>query len=98
MPHKKPIEFQLLTVTYRMSCAPFLALRVLRQLRQNEGDNFPLAAPVLDSNINVDDILFGADNLADPPTNARSADRTNASRRVRIKKVVQQRSDFPSGH
>jgi len=56
-------EYQLLTVTYGMSCAPFLALRVLRQLVADEGQHFPLAVPILRDNIYVDDILFGADNM-----------------------------------
>lgn len=56
------IDYQLLTVTYGMTCAPFIALRVLKQLAHDEGDRFPLARPVLTHNIYIDDILFGADN------------------------------------
>ncbi|XP_011699594.1 PREDICTED: uncharacterized protein LOC105456915 [Wasmannia auropunctata] len=36
-------EHQLNTVTYGLACAPFLAIRVLRQLADDEGDRFPLA-------------------------------------------------------
>lgn len=46
-----------------MSCAPFFALRVLKQLINDEGRQFPLAVPILRENIYVDDILFGADNM-----------------------------------
>lgn len=56
-------KFQLLTVTYGMCCAPFLALRVLSQLATNEGSNYPLVTPILRKNIYVDDVLFGGDNL-----------------------------------
>nr|XP_012219380.1 PREDICTED: uncharacterized protein LOC105670437 [Linepithema humile] len=52
-------EFQLLTVTYGTACAPFLALRVLKQLVQDEGQKFPLAVPVLTNQTYVDDVLFG---------------------------------------
>lgn len=52
-------EFQLLTVTYGMACAPFLALRVLKQLVNDEGHDFPLAVTVLNNQIYVDDVLFG---------------------------------------
>jgi len=38
-------EYQLLTVTYGTASAPFLALRVIRQLVQDEGRAFPLAVP-----------------------------------------------------
>ncbi|XP_011884105.1 PREDICTED: uncharacterized protein LOC105571249 [Vollenhovia emeryi] len=57
-----PTDYQLLTVTYGMSCAPFLALRVLKQLVQDEGHLFPLAVPVLRDNIYVDDVLFSAND------------------------------------
>ncbi|XP_025158005.1 uncharacterized protein LOC112589336 [Harpegnathos saltator] len=52
-------DYQLLTVTYGMACAPFLALRVIRQLVEDEGSRFPLAVSLLRNNIYVDDLLFG---------------------------------------
>lgn len=55
-------DYQLLTVTYGMCCAPFLALRVLEQLVKNEGKNYPRAVPILKNNIYVDDVLFGRDD------------------------------------
>ncbi|XP_032682417.1 uncharacterized protein LOC116849399 [Odontomachus brunneus] len=55
-------EYHLFTVTYGMACAPFLALRVLKQLVDDEGADFPLAIPILRNNIYVDDLLFGADD------------------------------------
>ncbi|XP_029678708.1 uncharacterized protein LOC115244856 [Formica exsecta] len=55
------INYQLITVTYGMACAQFLALRVLKQLVIDEGQHFPLAVPILSDNIYVDDLLFGAD-------------------------------------
>jgi len=61
--HDSGREYQLLTVTYGTASAPFLALRVIRQLVQDEGRAFPLAIPVLQDNIYVDDVLFGADDV-----------------------------------
>lgn len=55
--------YQLLTVTYGTASAPFLALRVLRQLIQDDGESFPLAVSVLQDHIYVDDVLFGADDI-----------------------------------
>jgi len=55
-------EYRLVIVTYGTTCAPFLALRVLRQLAVDEGSNFPLALPVLQHQIYVDDCIFGADD------------------------------------
>ncbi|XP_011171556.3 uncharacterized protein LOC105204198 [Solenopsis invicta] len=57
-------EYQLLTVTYGTTSAPFLALRVLQQLIHDDGRDFPLAVPVLKENIYVDDVLFGADEIS----------------------------------
>lgn len=56
-------SYQLVTVTYGTASAPFLALRVIQQLIQDEGATFPLAVPVLHDNIYVDDVLFGADDI-----------------------------------
>ncbi|XP_029157341.1 uncharacterized protein LOC114929830 [Nylanderia fulva] len=56
-------DYKLLTVTYGMASAPFLALRVLRQLVRDEGHSYPLAVSVLTDNIYVDDVLFGADDI-----------------------------------
>lgn len=57
-PSEKPVAYQLLTVTYGMTCAPFRALRVIRRLGEDEGQQHSLAVPILQSNIYVDDRLF----------------------------------------
>ncbi|XP_033222803.1 uncharacterized protein LOC117176658 [Belonocnema kinseyi] len=41
----EPVQvFRLSTLTYGLTCAPFLALRIVQQLGLDEGDRFPLAA------------------------------------------------------
>ncbi|XP_029156836.1 uncharacterized protein LOC114929457 [Nylanderia fulva] len=57
-------DYKLLTVTYGMASAPFLALRVLRQLVRDEEHSYPLAVFVLTDNIYVDDVLFGAEDIS----------------------------------
>ncbi|GFU93090.1 integrase catalytic domain-containing protein [Trichonephila clavipes] len=54
-------SFELQTITYGTSRAPFLALRTLLQLYQDEEQNFPLAAKIARENIYIDDLLSGAD-------------------------------------
>lgn len=54
--------FRLRTMTYGTRCAPFLAMRTLRQLAEDARSRFSEAAKVFDSSIYVDDILSGADN------------------------------------
>lgn len=57
--------FALNTVTYGTTCASFLAMRCLKQLAEEEGGNFPLARQVLKSDFYMDDVLTGADTVAD---------------------------------
>ncbi|XP_011859777.1 PREDICTED: uncharacterized protein LOC105557203 [Vollenhovia emeryi] len=56
-------EYQLCTVTYGTASAPYLALRVLQQLADDDGPKFPAAAHILRQNIYVDDVLFGHDDV-----------------------------------
>ena len=56
-------EYQLLTVTYGTSCAPYLAIRTLHQLANDDGHNFPLAKSVLLNDFYVDDVMTGADSI-----------------------------------
>ncbi|GFT64481.1 integrase catalytic domain-containing protein [Trichonephila clavipes] len=53
----------LLTVTYGTSCAPFLAIRTLKQLCEDEKHRFPQAAKLAKDHFYVDDLLAGADSL-----------------------------------
>ncbi|XP_011251973.2 uncharacterized protein LOC105248729 [Camponotus floridanus] len=57
-------DYQLSTVTYGTASAPFLALRVIKQLITDEGAAFPLATPILQDDIYVDDVLFGANDIS----------------------------------
>ncbi|XP_055633346.1 uncharacterized protein LOC129773726 [Toxorhynchites rutilus septentrionalis] len=57
--------FQLTTVTYGTTCAPFQATRVLMQLADDEESRFPLGAKIIRKNTYVDDTLAGGDNLND---------------------------------
>ncbi|KMQ84915.1 hypothetical protein RF55_16893 [Lasius niger] len=59
-----PLEiFTLNTVTYGTTCASFLAMRCLKQLAKEEGDQFPLAKQVLLSDFYMDDVLTGTDTI-----------------------------------
>ncbi|KMQ88248.1 bel12-ag transposon polyprotein [Lasius niger] len=56
-------DYRLTTVTYGTTCAPYLALRVLRQLAEDERSRFPLGAKIIESHSYVDDIFAGADTV-----------------------------------
>ncbi|XP_029674246.1 uncharacterized protein LOC115242242 [Formica exsecta] len=58
-------EFQLNTVTYGLACAPYLAIRTLRQLADDEASRWPLGADVLRRDVYMDDVLTGAPTVAE---------------------------------
>jgi hypothetical protein len=53
--------YQLNTVIFGLSAAPYLALRCLKQLADDEGYRFPHASSILKRDFYVDDALTGAD-------------------------------------
>ncbi|XP_059222665.1 uncharacterized protein LOC131996772 [Stomoxys calcitrans] len=59
-----PVEdFELLTVTFGVNCAPFLAIRTLLQLAEDVTDTYPLASKIIREHLYVDDVLAGAHTL-----------------------------------
>jgi hypothetical protein len=56
-------EYQLATVTYGLNCAPFLAIRCLQQLAEEEKDKYPAAYPALLNDFFMDDALTGANSI-----------------------------------
>lgn len=58
-------EYRLLTVTYGTSCAPFLAIRTLHQLAEDEKNDFPTEAEILKSDLYMDDLLTGVSTTED---------------------------------
>ncbi|XP_063979920.1 uncharacterized protein LOC135163945 [Diachasmimorpha longicaudata] len=53
------ITYQLNTVTFGLSAAPFLAIRSLHQLAQDHAQKYPVAARILRQDMYVDDLLTG---------------------------------------
>ncbi|XP_073819973.1 uncharacterized protein [Musca autumnalis] len=58
-------DYQLKTVTFGLNCAPYLALRTLLQLAQDEEERFPIGAKILKENMYVDDALVGIHSIPD---------------------------------
>ncbi|XP_008483566.1 uncharacterized protein LOC103520254 [Diaphorina citri] len=56
-------QFEIQRVCFGVACAPYQALRVIKQLIQDEGHRFPLAAQALDSDTYIDDICTGASSV-----------------------------------
>ncbi|XP_063618731.1 uncharacterized protein LOC134791612 [Cydia splendana] len=62
-PQDEIVEKRLLTVTYGTSCAPFLAIRTLKQLAQDEKEGFPDLVEVISNDFYMDDLLTGANDM-----------------------------------
>ncbi|XP_050056092.1 uncharacterized protein LOC126549769 [Aphis gossypii] len=60
-PNEEVKEYELCTRTYGFNAAPYLAIRCLRQLDSDCGNQFPLAKNLLVTSTYVDDIVAGAD-------------------------------------
>ncbi|XP_033225985.1 uncharacterized protein LOC117178670 [Belonocnema kinseyi] len=59
-PDEELNTYCLKTVTFGFASAPYLGIRTLHQLTDDEGNNFPLATDILRNEINVNDFLSGA--------------------------------------
>ncbi|GFX68414.1 hypothetical protein TNCV_3998461 [Trichonephila clavipes] len=60
--------YKLNTVTYRATCAPYLATRTIQQLVRNEGEHYPLAASVTIRDIYMDILTEWDELLSNPIT------------------------------
>ncbi|XP_022824061.1 uncharacterized protein LOC111354747 [Spodoptera litura] len=52
-------DYQLCTVTYGTKCAPWLAMRTLKQIAMDDGHKYPEAAKILQTECYVDDVISG---------------------------------------
>ncbi|XP_011174413.3 uncharacterized protein LOC105206631 [Solenopsis invicta] len=55
--------YQINKLAFGVSSSPFLAIRVLQKLADDEAHAFPIAARVIKSHLYVDDLLSGADSI-----------------------------------
>ncbi|XP_029170512.1 uncharacterized protein LOC114940156 [Nylanderia fulva] len=60
-----PCSYQLTTVTYGLTSAPYFTLRVLQQLTVDKEHAFPQTANIVCTAIYVDDVLSGANTPQD---------------------------------
>lgn len=67
-PNEEVREFELTTVTYGVNSAPFLAIRCLHQLDDEDGPKYAKVHGLLRSNTYVDDIVAGANSVGDALT------------------------------
>lgn len=64
-----PVEiYALTTVTFGVKPAPFLAIRTIHKLADDERKDFPIEADILKKNMYVDDLLAGAETAEEAKT------------------------------
>ncbi|XP_046389327.1 uncharacterized protein LOC124158184 [Ischnura elegans] len=62
----KPIQdYKLTTVTYGTASAPYLAIRTLLQLAEDEEERYPMGSAILRTQTYVDDIFSGGNTIED---------------------------------
>lgn len=64
-PDEPLVEYEMTTVSFGLSCAPFLAQRVIQQLTYDYGTDFPLSSRALTSQIYIDDIFSGCNSISE---------------------------------
>ncbi|XP_063827477.1 uncharacterized protein LOC135076893 [Ostrinia nubilalis] len=62
-PEKELECYDLTTVTFGTAAAPYLAVRTLNQLAEDEAQTFPDTAPVIKNSFYMDDLMTGNDNI-----------------------------------
>ncbi|KAJ0169155.1 hypothetical protein K1T71_014936 [Dendrolimus kikuchii] len=63
-PSEEIKDYRLLTVTFGTTSAPYLAVKTLKQLAVDEGNNFPEAARILNEDFFIDDCMSGSDDVS----------------------------------
>ncbi|XP_058975815.1 uncharacterized protein LOC131801289 [Musca domestica] len=63
-PDEEVSDYQLKTVTFGVNCAPYLALRTLLKLADDEEYRFPIGSKILRNNMYVDDALVGVHTVS----------------------------------
>ncbi|UYV61856.1 hypothetical protein LAZ67_1006861 [Cordylochernes scorpioides] len=87
---KKPseplLDYRLLTVTYGLSCAPYLGMRTLHQLARDKVSTFPVASKIVQTDFYVDDLLSGADTIEEATCHIREVNNLLSSAEFSLRK------------
>ncbi|XP_045767032.1 uncharacterized protein LOC123868524 [Maniola jurtina] len=62
-PDKPVTHFRLLRLTFGTACAPYLAVKTLQRLAEDEKTKFPIAAEITKRDYYMDDLLTGCDSV-----------------------------------
>lgn len=84
-------EYQLCTVTYGTKAAPYLAMRTIKQLVQDDGHKYLQTIDILNNQLYVNDLLAGSNKFEEAKVNPTATYRHITRRRVQLTKMGQQR-------
>ncbi|UYV75119.1 hypothetical protein LAZ67_12002543 [Cordylochernes scorpioides] len=85
-PSEPLLDYRLLTVTYGLSCAPYLAMRTLHQLARDKVSTFPVASKIVQTDFYVDDLLSGADTIEEATCHIREVNNLLSSAGFSLRK------------
>ncbi|XP_075159812.1 uncharacterized protein LOC142232963 [Haematobia irritans] len=86
---KGPVQdYELNTVTFGVNCAPFLAIRTLRQLASDSELEFPLVSKIIRRETYVDDILSGGYSIEETIESQKSLIKVLNSAGFPLKKIT----------
>ncbi|XP_070142300.1 uncharacterized protein [Drosophila kikkawai] len=95
-------DYELKTVTFGVNCAPFLAIRVLQQLADDEESRYPRASRIIRQFMYVDDVLAGADSITEAQVAIRELQGALSSAGFPLRKWTSNNkailANIPSGH
>ncbi|XP_070138616.1 uncharacterized protein [Drosophila bipectinata] len=95
-------DYELKTVTFGVNSAPFLAIRVLYQLADDEESKYPQASQIIRQFMYVDDVLAGADSKAEAQAAIRELKGALESAGLPLRKWTSNNkailADIPSDH
>lgn len=80
--------YQLNTVTYGTRAAPYLAIKCIRKLAQENSDKFPVASKTILDDMYVDDLLTGSNDLGELKTRCLDIFKILASAQFVLRKWV----------
>ncbi|CAK1598013.1 unnamed protein product [Parnassius mnemosyne] len=67
-------EYRILRVTFGTASAPYLAVRTLHQIADDESKNHPKAVQIIKEDFYMDDLMGGADTVEEAVTEAKEVD------------------------
>lgn len=93
--NRKPVQdYRLTRVTFGTASAPYLAVRTLHQVAQDEGRNYPEAAEIIRRDFFMDDMMSGKDNVTDALKVAKEIDAILQKGGFKLRKWCSNDADF----